>query len=503
MTELKKRETPLNNKTPLGRRQTPLKKINSGGSRKLFPKNFFWKIFLLFIISDMLVTPIIGRLIQKSRTHFKKGTYYLGVDISGLTLEKANEKLAKAIDGYTVTIKERGGKEEVLTAEQMGISYRENDSLAGILKEADKGKTINQPYTVWCDMGKLEKAIDALDCMQEASMTDPTDPYIEEKDGELVVVPGTEGTRINRSALQETLRSVVDVPDTDEVNGSAKATTLASDTLDYVLDLTKGGVYYVSSGSIKDAEDLEALAEKWNKVKDVELTCSFGDAQEAVRVGDVFDWDEDSVYANSNKVWALVSGWSKKYNTYGKPFDFKTHSGTMETVRAYGYGWELDIDATSDILFEEFQKGESKEVEPVFKHKAYGWENNGLSGSYIEVSIAEQKTWVYDNGKCVFEADVTTGAPTILQQTQTGCYALGETEKDASLSSIATQGNEGTVDYYIPFNGEQGFHDAPWRSDFGGDIYQTNGTHGCINMSTSDMAAFVKVTSKGMPVVIL
>ena len=27
-----------------------------------------------------------------------------------------------------------------------------------------------------------------------------------------------------------------------------------------------------------------------------------------------------------------------------------------------------------------------------------------------------------------------------------------------------------------------GLHDATWRSNFGGDIYQTSGSHGCVNM---------------------
>ena len=38
------------------------------------------------------------------------------------------------------------------------------------------------------------------------------------------------------------------------------------------------------------------------------------------------------------------------------------------------------------------------------------------------------------------------------------------------------------VDYWVPFDGGIGFHDAYWRYDFGGDIYKTNGSHGCINM---------------------
>ena len=34
----------------------------------------------------------------------------------------------------------------------------------------------------------------------------------------------------------------------------------------------------------------------------------------------------------------------------------------------------------------------------------------------------------------------------------------------------------------MPFNGGIGFHDASWRSKFGGTIYQYSGSHGCINL---------------------
>ena len=38
------------------------------------------------------------------------------------------------------------------------------------------------------------------------------------------------------------------------------------------------------------------------------------------------------------------------------------------------------------------------------------------------------------------------------------------------------------VSYWMPFNGGIGLHDAYWRSSFGGTIYKTNGSHGCINL---------------------
>ena len=38
------------------------------------------------------------------------------------------------------------------------------------------------------------------------------------------------------------------------------------------------------------------------------------------------------------------------------------------------------------------------------------------------------------------------------------------------------------VDYWMPFNGGEGLHDASWRSNFGGDIYHNSGSHGCVNL---------------------
>lgn len=33
----------------------------------------------------------------------------------------------------------------------------------------------------------------------------------------------------------------------------------------------------------------------------------------------------------------------------------------------------------------------------------------------------------------------------------------------------------------MPFYGNVGIHDATWRSSFGGNIYKTDGSHGCVN----------------------
>ena len=46
-----------------------------------------------------------------------------------------------------------------------------------------------------------------------------------------------------------------------------------------------------------------------------------------------------------------------------------------------------------------------------------------------------------------------------------------------------------------------GFHDASWRSSFGGSIWRTNGSHGCVNMPTGRIPEFYRQAEVGMPVV--
>lgn len=45
-------------------------------------------------------------------------------------------------------------------------------------------------------------------------------------------------------------------------------------------------------------------------------------------------------------------------------------------------------------------------------------------------------------------------------------------------------------------------HDATWRSNFGGDIYLTNGSHGCINLPLNVAATIFENISANYPVLV-
>lgn len=54
----------------------------------------------------------------------------------------------------------------------------------------------------------------------------------------------------------------------------------------------------------------------------------------------------------------------------------------------------------------------------------------------------------------------------------------------------------------MPFNGGIGIHDASWRNEFGGNIYKTNGSHGCVNAPYALASTIYNNISAGVPVVL-
>ena len=58
------------------------------------------------------------------------------------------------------------------------------------------------------------------------------------------------------------------------------------------------------------------------------------------------------------------------------------------------------------------------------------------------------------------------------------------------------------VNYWMPFNGNVGLHDATWRKSFGGDIYLTSGSHGCVNLPFDKAREIYNIVDKTMPIIV-
>jgi hypothetical protein len=104
------------------------------------------------------------------------------------------------------------------------------------------------------------------------------------------------------------------------------------------------------------------------------------------------------------------------------------------------------------------------------------------------VSISEQHAWMCDKHRQVFSTAVTTGSHVHHDQTPTGTWVVQSRQRDRYLVG---PGYRDWVNYWVPFNGDFGFHDATWQKmAFGSPDYTTRGSHGCVHLPMPSMKWF-------------
>lgn len=116
---------------------------------------------------------------------------------------------------------------------------------------------------------------------------------------------------------------------------------------------------------------------------------------------------------------------------------------------------------------------------------------------YIVVSISNQTLKYYEYDRLVLSSNVVTG---INGKTPIGTFKVLNKATDIILKG---KDYKSFVNYWIAFKGASfGFHDASWRSNFGGNIYKYNGSHGCVNMPYNKVRQLYNIVPIGTPVYI-
>jgi len=178
-------------------------------------------------------------------------------------------------------------------------------------------------------------------------------------------------------------------------------------------------------------------------------------------------------------------------NTFGRPHKFINHYG-QELIMTGDYGWWVNYDKMTSLINTELETvfgGSTTAGDPVvlnleiqFRQKANTFQDkNGsdVGDSYIEISLQEQYLWMVENGEVVLETPVVTGLAGTKDETPPGIFSLTYKERNGVLTGANYRT---TVAYWMPFNGDIGLHDATWQSSFGGNVYLTRGSNGCINL---------------------
>ena len=128
---------------------------------------------------------------------------------------------------------------------------------------------------------------------------------------------------------------------------------------------------------------------------------------------------------------------------------------------------------------------------------------NPYGYSCVEVDITNQTVYCYINQDLVVVTPCVTGNAWA-HPTSTGVFRINSKERNRYLQGYNSDGSryKSWVNFWMPFHGGQGLHDAGWRSSFGGNIYQSGGSHGCVNMPYDAAAAIYNVSWVGMPVIV-
>ena len=125
-----------------------------------------------------------------------------------------------------------------------------------------------------------------------------------------------------------------------------------------------------------------------------------------------------------------------------------------------------------------------------------------VGSTYIEINLKQQHMWYYRNGELYCHTDVVTGNADGYHNTPKGAFSIIQRQSPAVLVG---PGYSCPVDYWLGFTySGVGIHDASWRSnsEYGGNTYMGNGSHGCVNTPYSAVKKIYQKAGYGTRVVV-
>ena len=363
------------------------------------------KKIVLSVLLAVLAVLIIGTYVVVAlyfQRHFYSETTVNGIDCSYMTADQVKELLREQVQSYQLTLKERNDQQEVLTADQLQLSYQDNGEVEQLLKDQESwfwAKEIfqNRSHELEVSMNLSDEAlgetVDGLTAMQAENVTAPQDAAITSDENGYSVSPEIEGNQLNREAVIAAIKEAV-----------------ASDASE--LDLDAAGCY-VRPSVLQDDETLNNRVNQLNQLTSASLTMDFGSGRsETVGRTQLMQWVTQDESGNdvidSAQVTAYVQSLADKYDTVGK-HTFTTTGGRSVELSKGDYGWTMDVETTASELLEAINAGQQGSFEVTYTDTAKSRDSNDIGDSYIELSIDQQTLWCYVDGELIVESPVVTG----------------------------------------------------------------------------------------------
>lgn len=433
-------------------------------------------------------------------TQFVKGTTVNGIGISGMTVEQAKAQVESFYAGdYTLTLKEREGKSETIEGKDIGFRAALPDGLSQILDAQNAsgrkyGPDIDNSHKMVMenvfDEAALDEKILALACVSGNDVVVSRNAYVSpyEEGQPFTIIEEVNGNSIDLDRLKETVRLAVQAGEKE-------------------VDLEGTGCYQAVTVTAESPE-LIAQCQAMNQRREMVLTYQFGSQSEILDGSVICSWisyqEDGTIGVDPALAAAYVAELAAKYNTAGTARLFRTASGADVSLTG-PYGWTMNQEAETAALVEAVKAGESIVREPEYSRRAASRDVTDWGGTYVEIDLGNQHVYFVKDHELVWDSPCVSGNVSKNYTTPEGIYGLAYKETDRILrgrkQADGTYEYESHVDYWMPFNGGIGLHDASWRGEFGGTIYKTNGSHGCINLPPAKAAALYPLLEKGMPII--
>ncbi len=422
---------------------------------------------------------------------FAARTYVNGIELDGYTAAAAKEYLEGEFSrNFTMTIKFRNGTTETIKGSDFSYKLSAPNNLETILAsqsgqtQGAAGGYTGDGMSATFDEVALRNVLSNLNSVKNAKKTE--NAYIT-TEKPYKIVPEVQGNSYNMDKLLNVVKS--------SLNSGLQS-----------IDL---GNYDVLDTITVRSNDLQETLSRLNQVGDMSVTLNVLGHKETVDSSRIMDWmtgvENGKLTLDQSKVAAYVAEIANRYDDAGNTQTFHSASG-KDVVMSTTYGVHINQAATVTALTDAVAGLQTTEIEPVYTCKPVRYDMPQFGDTFAEVDLTLQHVYFYQDKQCVWDSDCVSGLATDPERaTPTGVFSLTYKQKDKVLRGKLVNGKysyESPVSYWMPFNGGIGFHDATWRSKFGGTIYQSSGSHGCINLPKDKAAALYNLINKGTIVVV-
>lgn len=423
--------------------------------------------------------------------HFYFGSEINRINVSGKTIEDAKKLVTSELLNYTLNLKERKGTSEQIKAGDIGLKYNLDKELKKFKDNQSSFKWISGLFTakyskmtaeLSFNEGLLRKRIDKLSCFDSSNVTEPENPSFRYVNTNYVIVKEVKGNKVNKDVLYSHIVDSI-LKRKSEIN------------------LESAGCYIEPQYNSKSKEVMK-VRDMLNKYVSTKITYTFGEYKEIIDGSIINKWLKTdgnlNITIDDGKVKEYVVSLSNTYNTVGKARRFITSSRNIISIGGGDYGWSIDIAKEAQNLIKAVKEGLTVTKKPAYIQTAFSMNGNDIGNTYVEIDLSKQHLWYYRNGSLIVQGDVVTGNVSSNHATPCGIYRLKYKLRNTILRG---PGYASPVTFWMPFNGGLGIHDAGWRNSFGGNIYKTDGSHGCINCPFNVAKSVFNNIETGTPVI--